>query len=139
VAPGYFPPHARLFIIILDHHLIHSRNSRTVTGCVKFLDFLGGFVYYETSITKLNFFIFRKGCAVIQVNQEELQEKIKKLKQAAAEKISKAGGKKSEPAARKARKKVKRAQRKLRSAKAYKSAGKKAATAAAPAEGKATA
>ncbi len=62
---------------------------------------------------------------MIKVNQEELQEKIKKLKQAAAEKTAKAGGKTSDPDARRARKKVKRAQRKLRSAKAYKSGGKK--------------
>ena len=76
---------------------------------------------------------------MIKVNQEELQEKIKKLKQAAAEKVAKAGGKKSDVEARKARKKVKRVQRKLRSAKAYKSASKKAAEAAAPAAGKTTA
>ncbi len=76
---------------------------------------------------------------MIKVNQEELQAKIKKLKQAAAEKSTKAGGKKSDPEVRTARKKVKRAQRKLRTAKAYKSAGKKKAEAAAPAEGKATA
>ena len=63
---------------------------------------------------------------MIKVNQEALQEKIKKLKQAAAEKVSKAEGKKSDPEARKARKKVKRAQRKLRTAKAYKSVSKKA-------------
>jgi len=37
---------------------------------------------------------------VIKVNQEELQEKIKKLKQTAAEKTAKAAGKKSEPEAR---------------------------------------
>lgn len=60
-----------------------------------------------------------------KVNQEELQENIKKLKQAVSEKISKSGGKKSDPGVREARKKVKRAQRKLRSAKAYKSGGKK--------------
>ena len=75
---------------------------------------------------------------MIKVNQEELQGTIKKLKQAAAEKVSKAGGKKSDPEARKARKKVKRAQRKLRTAKAYKSAGKKGGEAAA-AETKASA
>jgi ElaB/YqjD/DUF883 family membrane-anchored ribosome-binding protein len=57
---------------------------------------------------------------VIKVNQEELAQKIQKLKQTASEKILKAGGKKSDPEARKARKKVKRAQRKLRSAKTYK-------------------
>jgi hypothetical protein len=83
--------------------------------------------------------MFKEECAVIKVNQEELQEKIKKLKKAAAEKIAKAGGKKSDPEVRTARKKVKRVQRKLRSAKAYKSAGKKAPEAAAPAEGKASA
>lgn len=61
---------------------------------------------------------------MIKVNQEELAQKIQKLKKAAAEKIS--GGKKSDAEVREAKKKVKRAQRKLRSAKAYKSAGKKA-------------
>lgn len=61
---------------------------------------------------------------MIKVNQEELAQKIQKLKKAAGEKMS--GGKKSDPAVREARKKVKRAQRKLRAAKAYKSAGKKA-------------
>ncbi len=76
---------------------------------------------------------------MIKVNQEELQEKIKKLKQAVSEKTAKAGGKKSDPEARTARKKVKRAQRKLRAAKAYKAGGKKTAEAAAPAEAKATA
>ena len=74
----------------------------------------------------------------IKVNQEELKQKIEKLKKAAAEKAAKAGSKKSEPEAREALKKVKRAQRKLRSAKAYKSAGKKAGEAA-PAGEKATA
>ncbi len=73
------------------------------------------------------------------VNQEELQAEIKKLKQKAAEKAVKAGGKKSDPDARSARKKVKRAQRKLRAAKAYKSVGKKKTEAAAPAEAKASA
>jgi hypothetical protein len=65
---------------------------------------------------------------VIKINQDELQGTIKKLKQTVAEKTAKAGGKKSDPEARAARKKVKRAQRKLRSAKAYKTQGKKAAT-----------
>ncbi len=73
------------------------------------------------------------------VNQEELQAEIKKLKQKAAEKAVKAGGTKSDPDARAARKKVKRAQRKLRAAKAYKSGGKKKTEAAAPAEAKASA
>jgi hypothetical protein len=77
-------------------------------------------------------------CTVIKVNQEALQEKIKKLKQAAVDKRTKAEGKKADPGVREAQKKVKRAQRKLRSAKAYKSAGKKAAEAK-PAEGKASA
>ena len=76
--------------------------------------------------------------AVIKVNQEELKQKIEKLKKAAVEKAAKAGNKKSEPEAREALKKVKRAQRKLRSTKAYKSAGKKAGEAK-PAEEKATA
>jgi hypothetical protein len=62
---------------------------------------------------------------VIKVNQEELTQKIQKLKQTAAEKKAKAGSKKSDPEVRAACKKVKRAQRKLRSAKAYKAAGKK--------------
>ncbi len=65
------------------------------------------------------------GVLVIKVNQEQLQEKIKKLKQAAAEKASKAAGKKSDPEVRAARKQVKRAQRQLRSVKAYKSGGAK--------------
>ncbi len=63
---------------------------------------------------------------MIKVNQEELTQKIQKLKQTAAEKKAKAGGNTADPAVRSARKKVKRAQRKLRVAKAYKSAGKKA-------------
>lgn len=62
---------------------------------------------------------------MIKVNQEKLQEKIGKLKQTAAEKKAKVPVK-SDPEVRAARKKVKRAQRKLRSAKAYKSSGKKA-------------
>ncbi len=62
---------------------------------------------------------------MIKVNQEKLQEKIKTLKQTAAEKKTKAASK-SDPEVRTARKKVKRAQRKLRTAKAYKSSGKKA-------------
>jgi len=74
---------------------------------------------------------------VIKVNQEKLQEKIKKLKESAAEKNKKAEGKVSDPGVRTARKKVKRAQRKLRSAKAYKAAGKKAGEAK-PAEEKAS-
>jgi hypothetical protein len=64
--------------------------------------------------------------AVIKVNQEELKQKIEKLKKTAAEKVAKAEGKKSDAGVRKARKDVKRAQRKLRAAKAYKSKGKKA-------------
>jgi hypothetical protein len=75
---------------------------------------------------------------VIKVNQEELKQKIEKLKKTAAEKAAKAEGKKSDPGVRKARKQVKRAQRKLRVAKAYKTAGKKAAEAK-PAEEKASA
>jgi hypothetical protein len=71
---------------------------------------------------------------VIKVNKEELLEKIKKLKQVAAEKKTKATGKKSEPEVRTAVKKVKRAQRKLRTAKAYKGIEKKAADAKAAAE-----
>ncbi len=62
---------------------------------------------------------------MIKVNQEKLQEKIKKLKQKAAEKKAKAPVK-ADPEVRIALKKVKRAQRKLRTAKAYKSSGKKA-------------
>jgi hypothetical protein len=68
---------------------------------------------------------------MIKVNQEKLQENIKKLKQATAEKKTKASGK-SDPVVRTALKKVKRAQRKLRSAKAYKSSQKKKTAEAAP-------
>lgn len=60
-----------------------------------------------------------------KVNQEELAQKIQKLKAAATEKSNKAEGKKSDAGVREARKKVKRAQRKLRAAKAYKSVSKK--------------
>ncbi len=66
---------------------------------------------------------------MIKVNQEKLREKINTLKQTAAEKKTKAESK-SDPVIRAACKKVKRAQRKLRTAKAYKSSGKKAADAA---------
>jgi hypothetical protein len=76
--------------------------------------------------------------AVIKVNQEELKQKIEKLKKAAAEKAAKTEGKKSDAGVRKARKQVKRAQRKLRAAKAYKSQGKKAGDTK-PAEEKASA
>ena len=72
-----------------------------------------------------SFQFFSGGVHVIKVNQEKLQEKIKKLKQTAAEKKAKVASK-GDPEARAASKKVKRAQRKLRSAKAYKSSGKKA-------------
>ncbi len=68
------------------------------------------------------------------VNQEELKQKIAKLKKDAAEKISKAGGKTADPEVRKARKLVKRAQRKLRVAKSYKQGGKKKAEAGATGE-----
>jgi predicted CopG family antitoxin len=78
------------------------------------------------------------GHSVVKVNQEKLQEKIKKLKKKAADVIGKSGGKTDTAEVRKARKKVKREQRKLRSAKAYKSGGKKAGEAK-PAEEKATA
>jgi len=70
---------------------------------------------------------------VVKVNQEELAAAIKKLKEKAKAARDKAAGKTSDPAARKAKKNVKRAQRKLRVAKAYKSGGKKAKKAAAPA------
>lgn len=141
VTPEYFPQHPHLpsspSITDLHRHLFPCPDRTwTVSDTTKFLDFLGCFVYDGASIKDAIF--FKEECAVIKVNQEELQVKIKKLKQTAAEKAAKAGGKKSDPEARKARKKVKRVQRKLRSAKAYKSAGKKA-SAAAPAEGKATA
>jgi Skp family chaperone for outer membrane proteins len=111
---------------------------------MKCLDLCGVLFYYcavvrGRSSAELND-NFKRRSAVIKVNQEELQEKIKKLKQAAAEKKAKAGEKKDDPEARKARKKVKRAQRKLRVAKAYKSGStKKAATEAAPAGEKASA
>ena len=94
----------------------------------------------EASIKRTEICRAKEEYAVIKVNQQELQEKIKKLKQKAVEKVAKAAGKRAEPEARAARKKVKRAQRKLRSAKAYKSSGKKAAVAEAkPAEEKASA
>ncbi len=64
---------------------------------------------------------------MIKVNQEELKQKIEKLKKVAVEKAAKSVGKKSDPEARKALKQVKRAQRKLRVAKTYKQAEKKAA------------
>ena len=70
---------------------------------------------------------------MVKVNQEELAAAIKKLKEKAKAARDKAAGKTSDPAARKAKKNVKRAQRKLRVAKAYKSGGKKAKKAAAPA------
>jgi len=70
---------------------------------------------------------------VVKVNQEELAAAIKKLKEKAKAVQEKDPGKKSDPAARKAKKNVKRAQRKLRVAKAYKSGGKKAKKAEAPA------
>jgi hypothetical protein len=73
------------------------------------------------------------GCIVVKVNQEELAETIKKLKQKAKEKTEKSVGKRGDPEARAASKKVKRAQRKLRAAKIYKTGGKKAKKAAAPA------
>jgi hypothetical protein len=101
------------------------------------LDFASSFVYYECPVTD-KAFTFEGGCTVIKVNQEELKQKIEKLKKASAEKAAKTAGKKSEPEARKALKKVKRAQRKLRTAKAYKTSGKKAVEAA-PAEAKASA
>ena len=140
MTPEYFPQHTHLPSIADQHRHLFPCPDRiwTVRDTTKSLDFLGCFVYDGASIKDAIF--FKEECAVIKVNQEELQVKIKKLKEAAAEKTTKAGGKKSDPEARKARKKVKRVQRKLRSAKAYKSAEKKAAAAAAaPAEGKATA
>ena len=63
---------------------------------------------------------------MVKVDQQKLQEKIKKLKKTAADVMVKSEGKTDTAEVRKARKKVKRAQRKLRSAKAYKSGGKKA-------------
>ena len=65
---------------------------------------------------------------MIKVNQEKLQEKIGTLKKTTAEKKAKATTK-FDPELRTARKNLKRAQRKLRTAKAYKSAGKKTADA----------
>jgi len=70
---------------------------------------------------------------VVKVNQEELAAKITRLKAKAKEKVAKSAGKRGDPEARTANKKVKRAQRKLRVAKAYKTGGKKAKKAAAPA------
>ena len=66
---------------------------------------------------------------MVKINQEELKQKIGKLKKTAAEKASKSVGKKSEPEARKALKQVKRAQRKLRAVKNYRITAKKAAEA----------
>lgn len=63
---------------------------------------------------------------MIKVNQEELKQKIEKLKKAATEQLSKSEGNVENKDVREARKQVKRAQRKLRSAKAYKSSGKPA-------------
>ena len=65
---------------------------------------------------------------MIKVNQEKLQEMIGKLKKTTAEKKAKAETK-FDPELRTARKNLKRAQRKLRTAKAYKSSGKKTADA----------
>jgi len=73
------------------------------------------------------------GRIVVKVNQEELAATITKLKAKAKEKTAKSAGKRGDPEARTAIKKVKRAQRKLRVAKAYKTGGKKAKKAAAPA------
>jgi len=95
------------------------------TKSAKKLDFERTFVYYGCSMSVQKFPYFSGGVHVIKVNQEKLQEKIKKLKQVAVEKTTKAAGN-ADPVARKARKQVKRAQRKLRTAKAYKSSGKKA-------------
>ena len=70
---------------------------------------------------------------MIKVNQEKLQEKIAKLKQATAEKKKQVKAEtKSDPIVRTALKKVKRAQRKLRTAKSYKSSQKKKTAEAAP-------
>ena len=71
------------------------------------------------------------GCTVVKVNQEELAATITKLKAKAKETTAKSGGKRGDPEVRSAVKKVKRAQRKLRTAKAYKTGGKKAKKAAA--------
>ncbi len=76
---------------------------------------------------------------MVKVNQEELKQKIGKLKEKAKAKLEKTGGKRLDSSARAALKKVKRAQRRLRAAKAYKSSGTKAAAEAKPAEGAATA
>ncbi len=62
---------------------------------------------------------------MVKVNQEELAEKIKKLKEKSKTAIEKAGGKKSDPSVRTSRKRVKRAQRKLAAARKYKTVGKK--------------
>lgn len=76
---------------------------------------------------------------MVKINQEELQQKIGKLKEKTKAALQKAGGKGSDSTARMALKKVKRAQRRLRAAKAYKSSGTKPAAEAKPAEGAATA
>lgn len=66
---------------------------------------------------------------MVKVNQEELQQKIAKLKEKVKATLEKAGGKYSDPEVRKARKMLKRSQRRLRVAKAYKTGGKKKAAA----------
>jgi hypothetical protein len=60
-----------------------------------------------------------------KVNQEELAAQIGKLKEKVKAAKEKAGEKKSDPTLRTTKKKVRRAQRKLRTAKAYKTQGKK--------------
>jgi hypothetical protein len=60
-----------------------------------------------------------------KVTQEELAAKIGKLKEKAKAAKEKSEGKRSDPVVRKAKKQVKRAQRKLRTAKAYKTGGRK--------------
>lgn len=67
---------------------------------------------------------------MIKLNEEELRQKIARLKEKAKAAAEKAGGKYSDPDVRLMRKKVKRAQRRLRAAMAYKSGGGNKAEAA---------
>lgn len=75
---------------------------------------------------------------MIKVNEDELKQKIAKLKEKAKAAIEKAGGKYSDPHVRLMRKKVKRAQRRLRAVRAYKTSSTKK-TDAGQGEGTATA
>lgn len=75
---------------------------------------------------------------MIKLNEEELRQKIARLKEKAKAAAEKAGGEHSDADVRLMRKKVKRAQRRLRAVMAYKTGGKKK-TEAAQTEGAASA